>query len=163
MKKHILSIWVENQAGVLSKIAGLFGEMKSNIESLAVGVTEKSDVSRMTIVAHGSDELVDNIISNLQKIVTVIKIKKILENESVLRELALIMVDSPEEKRFNIMNIVEIFRASIVDVGLNTITVEISGDTDKIQAIEDLLTPFGIREIVRTGIIAIDRGIRRHA
>jgi len=161
MKRHVLSVWVENQAGVLSKIAALFGQMKANIDSLAVGVTERSDVSRMTIVVSGSDEMVDSIFSELQKVINLIKIKKITEKESVLRELALIMVDAPEEKRSNIINIVEIFRASIVDVGLSTITVEISGDEDKIHAIEDLLRPFGIREIVRTGTIAIDRGKRR--
>ena len=161
MKKHILSVWVENQAGVLSKVTALFGEIGANIDSLAVGVTERRDATRMTIVVNGSDEMVDNIISNLNKITNLIKTKKIQEGESVLRELALIMVEAPEGKRSDIINIVEIFRAQIVDVGLSTMTVEISGDKDKIQAIEDLLSPFGIREIVRTGTIAIDRGIRR--
>ena len=161
MSKNVLSVWVENQAGVLSRVAGLFSEMGFNIDSLAVGVTERSDVSRMTIVADGDDELVDCIISKLNKITNLIKIKKIAQSESVLRELALIMVDAPEAKRSAIINIVEIFRAQIVDVGYSTMTVEISGDSDKIQAIEDLLHPFGIREIVRTGTIAIDRGSRR--
>ena len=161
MQKHIISIWVENQTGVLSRIAGLFSEMGSNIDSLAVGVTEKTDVSRMTLVANGSDELVDSILSNLNKITSLIKIKKISEKESVLRELALIMVEAQEAKRSDIINIVEIFRAQIVDVGFGTMTVEVCGDAEKIQAIEDLLHPFGIREIVRTGTIAIDRGNRR--
>jgi acetolactate synthase-1/3 small subunit len=161
MKKHILSVWVENQAGVLSKVAALFGEMGFNIDSLAVGTTERSDVSRMTIVANGSDELAESIISSLNKITNLIKVKKITEKESVLRELALMMLDAPEAKRSDIINIVEIFRAQIVDVGYNTMTVEVSGDADKVQAIEDLLRPFGIREIVRTGTIAIDRGVRR--
>lgn len=161
MKKHILSVWVENQAGVLSRVAALFSEMGSNIDSLAVGITELSDVARMTIVANGSDEIVDAIISELHKIANLKKVKKIMECEAVLRELALIMVEAPEAKRSDIINIVEIFRAQIVDVGLNTMTVEISGDKDKILAIEDLLRPFGIREAVRTGTIAIDRGNRR--
>lgn len=161
MKKHILSIWVENQAGVLSKVAALFGGMNFNIDSVAVGTTEKDEVARMTIVASGNDETLDSIISELQKITNLVKVKKINEKESVLRELALIMVDALENRRSDIINIVEIFRAQIVDVGLNTMTVEISGDNDKVQAIEDLLHPFGIREIVRTGTIAIDRGVRR--
>ena len=161
MKNHVLSIWVENQAGVRSKIAALFGEMGANIDSLAVGTTERTDVSRMTIVANGTEEMVDTIISHLNKITNLIKIKKITGGEAVLRELALIMVDAPEEKRTHIINIVEIFRAQIIDVAYSTMTVEVSGDADKVQALEDLLRPFGIREIVRTGTIAIDRGSRK--
>lgn len=161
MKKQVLAIWVENQAGVLSKVAGLFGEMGFNIDSLAVGTTERSDVSRMTIVADGDDDMVESIVSQLNQITNLIKVKKITEGESVLRELALIMVDAAEARRSDIINIVEIFRAQIVDVGYCSMTVEVSGDTDKIQAIEDLLRPFGIREIVRTGTIAIDRGVRK--
>jgi acetolactate synthase I/III small subunit len=161
MKKHILSVWVENQAGVLSRVATLFGELGFNIDSLAVGVTENSVVARMTIVAEGSDEMVEAIISKLHQITNLIKVKEIVEGESVLRELALIMVDALESKRSDIINIVEIFRAQIVDVGYNTMTIEISGGKDKVQALEDLLYPFGIREIVRTGTIAMDRGNRR--
>lgn len=161
MKKNILSIWVENQAGVLSKISTLFSEMGFNIDSLAVGTTERNEVSRMTIVADGSDEMLELMISKMNKIANLIKVKKITENESVLRELALIMVEAPENRRSDIINIVEIFRAQIVDVAYNTMTIEISGDSDKIRAMEDLMYPFGIREIVRTGTIAIDRGNRR--
>ena len=161
MKKNILSVWVENQAGVLSRVAALFGEMGFNIDSLAVGVTERFDVSRITIVTDGSDEMIDAIISKLNQITSLVKVKKITGGETVLRELALIMVEAPEARRSDIINIVEIFRAQIVDVGYCTMTVEISGEKDKIQALEDLLHPFGIREIVRTGTIAIDRGIRK--
>ena len=161
MKKHIFSVWVENHAGVLSRVAALFGELGFNIDSLAVGVTENSIVARMTIVVDGNDEMVEAIKSKLQKITNLIKVKEIIENEAVLRELALIMVDALETRRSDIINIVEIFRAQIVDVGYNTMTIEVSGSSDKIQALEDLLHPFGIREIVRTGTIAIDRGMRR--
>lgn len=147
--------------GVLSKVAAMFGGMDFNIDSLAVGTTEKDEVARMTIVASGNDEMLDSMISELQKVANLVKVKEINERESVLRELSLIMVDAPESRRSDIINIVEIFRAQIVDVGLSTMTVEISGDSDKVQAIEDLLRPFGIREIVRTGTIAIDRGLRR--
>ena len=161
MKKNIISVWVENQAGVLSRVTALFGETGFNIDSLAVGITERFDVSRITIVTEGNEEMMEAIISKLNQITSLIKVKKITEGESVLRELALIMVEAPEARRSDIINIVEIFRAQIVDVGYNTMTVEISGDQDKIHALEDLLHPFGIREIVRTGTIAIDRGIRR--
>jgi len=161
MKKQVLSVWVENQAGVLSRVAGLFNEVGFNIDSLAVGVTERSNVARMTIVADGSEEMVEAIISKLTQITSLVKTKKITEGEAVFRELALIMVDAPEARRSDIINIVEIFRAQIVDVGYCTMTIEVSGDRDKIQALEDLLHPFGIREIVRTGTIAIDRGVRR--
>ena len=118
-------------------------------------------VARMTIVVDGNDEMVEAMKSKLHKITNLIKVKEIIENEAVLRELALIMVDALETRRSDIINIVEIFRAQIVDVGYNTMTIEVSGSCDKIQALEDLLHPFGIREIVRTGTIAIDRGIRR--
>lgn len=161
MKKNIISVWVENQAGVLSSITALFGETGFNIESLAVGITERGDVSRITIVTEGNEEMIEAIISKLNQITSLIKVKKITEGEAVLRELALIMVEAPETRRSDIINIVEIFRAQIVDVGYSTMTVEVSGDSDKIQALEDLLHPFGIREIVRTGTIAIDRGVRR--
>jgi len=161
MKKHILSIWVENQTGVLSRVSAIFSEASLNIESLAVGVTEKISVSRITIVTEGSDEVVAAIISKMNQIANLIKVREITRGESVLRELALIMVDAPEDRRPAIINIVDIFRAQIVDVSLYTMTVEASGDQDKIQALVDLLMPFGVREIVRTGVIAIDRGIRR--
>ena len=161
MKKNILSVWVENQTGVLSRVAALFGEMGFNIDSLAVGVTERVDVSRITIVTEGSTEMMEAIISKLNQITSLVKVKNITEGESVLRELALIMVEAPESRRADIINIVDIFRAQIVDVGYCTMTIEISGEKDKVQALEDLLHPFGIREIVRTGTIAIDRGIRR--
>lgn len=161
MKKRVLSVWVENHAGVLSQVSALFGEMGFNIDSLAVGITENNVVARMTIVADGSDEMVEAIISKLHQITNLIKVKEITEGESVLRELALIMVEAPEAKRSDIINIVEIFRAQIVDVAFSTMTIEISGGKDKVLALEDLLQPFGIREIVRTGTIAIDRGKRR--
>ncbi|PKM49933.1 MAG: acetolactate synthase small subunit [Firmicutes bacterium HGW-Firmicutes-7] len=160
MKKQIFSIWVENQAGVLSNVASLFGKTGLNIDSLAVGTTENSFVSRITIVTEGSEDLLTTVISKMNEITNLIKVKKITDDSSVLRELALIMVEAPLEKRQDIITIAEIFRAEVVDVGMRTMTLEISGGKDKIQAIEDLLKPFGIREIVRTGLIAIDRGHR---
>lgn len=161
MKKQVFSIWVENQAGVLSKVASLFGETGLNIDSLAVGTTENSLVSRITIVTEGSEDSLSLVISKMNEITNLIKVKKITEDSSVLRELALIMVEAPLDKRQDIITIAEIFKAIVVDMGVRTMTLEISGGKDKIQAIEDLLKPFGIREIVRTGIIAIDRGNRQ--
>lgn len=161
MDKGIISVWVENEVGILSKVSALFGELGANIDSLAVGVSERFEIARMTIVTYAETETIDSVLAKLNTLKSVVKVKEISSNESVSRELALIMVEASEEKRSNIINIVEIFRAQIIDVGYCTMTVEISGDKDKIDALEDLLTPFGIREIVRTGLIAIDRGIRK--
>jgi len=161
MQKRIISVWVENEVGILSKVSALFGELGANIDSLAVGVSERFEISRMTIVAYAENEIIDSILAKLNTVKSVVKVKEISSGESVSRELALIMVEAPEDKRSDIINIVEIFRAQIIDVGYCTMTVEISGDKDKLDALEDLLTPFGIREIVRTGLIAIDRGVRK--
>ncbi|NLP15348.1 MAG: acetolactate synthase small subunit [Clostridium sp.] len=158
MGKHTLSVLVENQAGVLSRIAGLFSRRGFNIDSLAVGVTENPEVSRMTIVVDGDQYIVEQVTKQLNKLVDVIKIKELNDSESVHRELVLIKVEANASTRSEIMQIVEIFRANIIDVSKNTLTIEISGDTQKIDALENMLKQFGIKEIVRTGIIAIERG-----
>lgn len=158
MAKHILSVLVENHAGVLSRVAGLFSRRGFNIDSLAVGVTENPDVSRMTIVVDGDEYVVEQVSKQLNKLIDVIKIKELDKSESVSRELALIKVTATTTTRAEIMQIVEIFRAKIVDVSKNTLTIEISGGTDKVGALEDMLKQFGIKEIVRTGTIAIERG-----
>ena len=158
MAKHILSILVENHAGVLSKVAGLFSRRGFNIDSLAVGVTEKPDVSRITIVVNGDDYIVDQVSKQLNKLVDVITVKKLEKDESVSRELVFLKVKATTETRSEIVQLVEIFRANIVDVSMETLTIEITGANSKIKAIEDMLQPFGIIEIVRTGSIAIGRG-----
>jgi len=160
MAKHTLSVLVENHAGVLSRVAGLFSRRGFNIDSLAVGVTENPDISRMTIVVDGDDYVVEQVSKQLNKLVDVIKIKNLDDSESVSRELALIKVTATASTRSEIVQLVEIFRANIIDVSKNTLTIEISGDTEKVGALEDLLKQFGIKEIVRTGIIAIERGNR---
>ena len=160
MSVHILSIWVENQVGILSKVVTLIGDEGVSIDSLAVGVLERNSSTRMTVAVDTDDDKVKTIISRMNKIPSLIKVKEISQNESLLKELVLIMVDAPEEKRLNIISIAEVFRAKIVDVGYSTMTIEISGNSDKIKALEDILRPFGIREIVRTGVIAIERGNR---
>ncbi len=160
MAKHTLSVLVENHAGVLSRVAGLFSRRGFNIDSLAVGVTENPDVSRMTIVVDGDEYTVEQVSKQLNKLIDVIKLKKLEKTESISRELALIKVAANATTRAEIIQIVEIFRAKIVDVSKTTLTIEISGGSDKVAALEDMLNTFGIKEIVRTGTIAIERGNR---
>jgi len=158
MAKHILSVLVENHAGVLSRVAGLFSRRGFNIESLAVGVTENPDVSRMTIVVEGDEYIVEQVSKQLNKLINVIRVKKLESQDSVRRELALIKVVATASTRSEIIQIVEIFRAKIIDVSRNTLTIEASGDEEKISALEQMLKQFGIKEIVRTGLIALERG-----
>ncbi len=158
MGKHTLSVLVENHAGVLSRVAGLFSRRGFNIDSLAVGVTENPDVSRMTIVVDGDEYIVEQVSKQLNKLIDIIKIKQLDRNDSVSRELALIKVNATAATRAEIIQIVEVFRAKIVDLSKQTLTIEISGAVDKVEALEDMLKQFGIKEIVRTGTIAIERG-----
>lgn len=158
MPKHTLAVLVENHPGVLSRVAGLFSRRGFNIESLAVGVTENPDVSRITIVVDGDEYVVEQVSKQLNKLIDVIKIKQLDETDSVSRELVLIKVAATAATRSEIVQIVEIFRAKIIDVSKSTLTIEISGSADKIAALEDMLKQFGIKEIVRTGTIAIERG-----
>ncbi|HQA60163.1 MAG: acetolactate synthase small subunit [Tepidanaerobacteraceae bacterium] len=156
--KTTLSVLVENHPGVLSRIAGLFSRRGYNIDSLAVGTTENPEVSRMTIVVEGDEYVVEQVKKQLNKLVDVIKVSKIIPEDSVTRELVLVKVDAEPQMRAGIIQIAEIFRANIVDVSRKTMTIELTGDKDKVQAFEELLKPFGIKELVRTGIIAINRG-----
>ncbi|RJQ44004.1 MAG: acetolactate synthase small subunit [Gaiellales bacterium] len=158
--KHTLSVLVENKPGVLSRIAGLFARRGFNIDSLAVGITENPDVSRMTITVDGKDHPIEQVTKQLHKLINVIKITDLDPKRTVARELALVKVKSDAHSRGEIMQIAEIFRANILDVGRKTITLEITGTYEKINAIEQLLEPHGIVEIVRTGRIAIERGAK---
>lgn len=158
MPKHILSILVENHAGVLSRVAGLFSRRGFNIDSLAVGVTEKDELSRMTIVVDGDDYVIEQVCKQVSKLINVIEIKLLDTDGSVRRELALIKVFTSTATRSEIMQIVEIFRANIVDISPTTLTIEASGATEKVTALQSMLEQFGICEIVRTGTIAVDRG-----
>lgn len=154
--KHTLAVLVENHPGVLSKVAGLFSRRGFNIESLAVGITEDTKISRMTIVVDGDQYIVEQVSKQLNKLIDIIKVWDISEN-SVTRELGLLKVYAPQSVRSRIIEIAEIFRAKIVDVNNSTMTIEITGDSGKITAIEDVLKPFGIQEMVRTGVISIER------
>lgn len=156
--RHILAVLVENQPGVLTRVAGLFSRRGYNIESLAVGQTHDPNVSRMTIVADGDDQVIEQVVKQLDKLVDVIEVRDITDDEHVDRELMLIKVKAEPVVRGEIMQIVDIFRARIVDIGQSTLIIECTGDEGKIGAIEKSLKPFGILELVRTGKIAMVRG-----
>ena len=157
-QKHTLSVLVENHAGVLSRVAGLFSRRGFNIDSLAVGETQNPGISRITIVVNGDDYIVDQVSKQLNKLVDIIKIKVFKPTEFVGRELVLIKVSAPAKTRAEVMQLANIFRSNIVDVSTETLTVEISADQEKIKALTALLDQFGILEVVRTGMIAIERG-----
>lgn len=156
--RHTLSVLVENQPGVLTRVAGLFSRRGYNIESLAVGETHEPSISRMTIVVDGDDQVIEQVVKQLDKLVDVIDVRDISNDEHVARELVLLKVRAEADVRGEIMQIVEIFRARIVDIGHNTLIIECTGDEGKIRAIEKSLKPFGILELVRTGKIAMVRG-----
>jgi acetolactate synthase-1/3 small subunit len=156
--RHILAVLVENQPGVLTRVAGLFSRRGYNIESLAVGQTHDPEISRMTIVVDGDDQVIEQVVKQLEKLVDVINVRDISEAEHVDRELVLIKVKAEPTVRGEIMQIVDIFRARIVDIGHNSLIIECTGDEGKIKAIEKSLRPFGILELVRTGKIAMVRG-----
>lgn len=158
MPKRILSVLVENHAGVLSRVAGLFSRRGFNIESLAVGITEDPMVSRMTIMVDGDDYLVEQISKQLNKLIDIIKVRQLEERDSIVRELVLIKVTATTETRSEIIQIVDIFRGNIIDVSKNSLTIEITGDEDKINAFTDMVRCFGIKEMVRTGSVSIERG-----
>jgi len=158
--KHTLAILVENKPGVLTRVTGLFSRRSFNIESLAVGVTENPDTSRITIVVTGDDRILEQVEKQLNKLIDVIRVSDIPAEESVSRELALIKVGVDSTTRAEVMQIVDIFRAKIVDVGIKSLIVEVTGDESKINAIEQLLRQFGIKEMVRTGKVAMNRGAK---
>ena len=156
--KHTLSVLVENKPGVLARIAGLFRRRGFNIDSLAVGTTEDPETSRMTIVVDAETHRLEQVTKQLHKLINVIKVSDIPAEELVGRELVLIKVTADPSVRAQIIEIADIFRAKIVDVATTTLTVEATGTKEKIQALEELLKPYGIKELVRTGRIALTRG-----
>ncbi|HOP68100.1 MAG TPA: acetolactate synthase small subunit [Methanoregulaceae archaeon] len=161
MKSHTLSVLVENKAGVLSRVTGLFSRRGFNIESLAVGTCEEPGTSRITIVCFADDAKIEQVIKQLNKLIDVIKVSDITDIERVERELALIKVNAePGSSRAEIMQIASIFRAQIIDVGTRSLVLMLTGDTEKIDAMEKLLRQYGVRELVRTGRIAVIRGAK---
>lgn len=159
--KHTLAVLVENKYGVLARVAGLFSRRGYNIDSLAVGITDDPTISRMSIVVHGDDHVLEQVTKQLNKLVDVIRVTDLDAKDSVERELALIKVTTDTKTRSEIMQIVDVFRARTVDVAAKSMTIEITGNEDKINAIEQLLRPFGIKEMVRTGKIAMTRGSKK--
>jgi len=156
--KHTISVIVENKPGVLSRVAGLFARRGFNIESLAVGITEDPLVSRMTIVAEGDEQDLEQITKQLYKLIDTLKVFDLPPDKAVERELILIKVAANEKTRQEITQIADIFRGKIVDVAENSMTIEITGDESKVKGAEKLLSKFGIKELVRTGKIALQRG-----
>ena len=158
MSKHTLAVTVENKPGVLTRVTTLFRRRGYNIDSLTVGTTENPGISRMTIVVQGDDQVIEQVTKQLYKLVDVIKVIDITQEEAVDRELVLIKVKADNNIRAEIVQIVDIFRARIVDIGRNSLIIEATGDQRKIDALEDSFRPFGIIELVRTGKVAMVRG-----
>ncbi len=158
MERYILSVLVNNHSGVLSRVAGLFSRRGFNISSLTVGETEDPLFSRMTIVVEGDHTVLEQITKQLAKLIDVRHISELKLRSSVSRELLLIKVSAPQDKRANVVEIADIFKAKIVDVTPGTMTMELTGNEDKTSTFIQLLEPHGILEIVRTGLAAIGRG-----
>lgn len=155
---HTLSVLVANKPGVLTHVSGLFSRRGYNIDSLTVGVTENPEISRMTIVAHGDEHVIEQVTKQLNKLIDIIKVVEMTPEESVDRELALIKVAAKARDRSEVIQIADIFRAKIIDVSSESLIIEITGSGDKINALEELMRPFGIKEMVRTGKVALVRG-----
>ncbi|MCB0270690.1 MAG: acetolactate synthase small subunit [Calditrichia bacterium] len=155
--RHTINLLVENKMGSLSRIAGLFLARGYNIDSLSVGDAEEEGLSRMTIVVHGDDKVIEQITKQLNKVVDVLRVNDLTMESYVNRELALIKVQALPSKRSEIMQIVDVFRAKIVDISPQTLTIETTGSEDKVQAMINMLRPFGLKEVSRTGRIAIKR------
>lgn len=154
---HIVSALVENHFGVLARVSGLFSARGFNIDSLAVGETEDPSVSRMTIVVHGDERVLEQIMKQLNKLIDVIRVADLSEGEKLERELILIKVKANAENRADVMQIVNTFRGKIVDVSPNSMVVEVTGNKSKVDAMLELLEPFDIREVARTGTVALSR------
>ncbi|MDD3959007.1 MAG: acetolactate synthase small subunit [Oscillospiraceae bacterium] len=158
--RHNISILVENHSGVLARVASLFARRGFNIESLAVGTTANAAISRISVSVVADDEEIIQIVKQLHKLPIVLKVKRLERDAHFTRELAFIKVTCDDQTRTPVLQIVDIFRGHVVDVSPNTATIEISGDSDKIEALMELIAPFGILEVVRTGQISIERGDR---
>jgi len=160
MTRHTLSVLVQDQPGVLARISALFSRRGYNIESLAVGVTETPGISRMTIMVEVDDLALEQITKQLNKLINVLKIIELDTTTSISRELMLIKVRADANARASVLQIVELFRAKVVDVGSDAVTVEATGSRDKLEALLEILAPHGIKEIVQSGVVALGRGGR---
>lgn len=158
MSRHTLSVLVENKPGVLARISGLFSRRGFNIESLAVGPTENPEVSRMTIVINVDRLPLEQVTKQLNKLINVLKIVELDDEHSVQRELVLVKVKTGKGMRSDVLEIVTLFRAKVVDVAAETLTVEATGSRDKLEALLRVLEPYGIKELVQSGVVAVGRG-----
>jgi acetolactate synthase I/III small subunit len=160
MSRHTLSVLVENKPGVLVRISGLFSRRGFNIDSLAVGPTEQEEISRMTIVVNCDEHPLEQVTKQLNKLINVLKIVELEQGQAVQRELLLIKVRADTESRSKVLETVQLFRAKVVDVALDAVTVEATGNRDKLDALIRVLEPFGIKELVQSGMVAVGRGGR---
>ncbi len=160
-KNTIIAAIVEHKPGVLYNVANMFRRRNFNIESIAVGPTEQSDLARMTITVKGDEKLIEQMIKQLNKLIDVIKVSRLDPTSIVSREMALVKITAPSAKtRSDLINYADIFRARVVDVSSESLMVEITGDSNKIDAFIDLMKPFGVKEVARTGITALSRGVK---
>ena len=159
-QKHTLSVLVENSPGVLARIASLFSRRGYNIDSLAVGPTENPDISRMTIVIEVEGHALEQVIAQLDKLINVISITQLDPVTSVQRELLLVKVATTPENRSQVLETVQLFRAKVVDVAQDAVTIEATGNAEKIQALLRVLEPYGVKELVQSGLVAMERGLR---
>ena len=160
MNKHTLSVLVENKPGVLARVSGLFSRRSFNIDSLAVGETENPDVSRITIVVNADSSPLEQVTKQLNKLVNVLKIVELDPQQSVQRELLLVKVRADVQTRTHVLETVELFRARVIDVAPDAVTVEATGSPEKLEALLKVLEPFGIRELAQSGLVGIGRGSR---
>src|SRR3954471_5408907 len=160
MPKHTLSVLVENRPGVLTRVAGLFARRAFNIHSLAVGPTEHEGISRMTVVVDVDDLPLEQVTKQLNKLINVIKIVELEPDASVQREMLLVKVRADLQTRSHVLETVELFRARVIDVAPDAVTIEVTGNPDKLEVFLKLLEPFGIRELVQSGLVVIGRGNR---
>ena len=156
--KHVLSIYVENQPGVLVRVAGMFSRREFNIDSLSVGVTQSPDYSRITVVVHGDGNLIEQMIKQLEKMPVVKSVQRLDSETAVTRGMTMIKILADEDKRLDVLKLAELFRAHVVDVQSTTLIFEITGNDEKVTAFLRLLKPYGILEVIRTGLIALERG-----
>ncbi len=159
--KHVITALVQNQPGVLAHVAGMIAARGFNIDSLVVGRTEDPELSRMTVVVIGDDHVLEQVRKQLEKIITIVRVRDFKDIDYVERDLMLLRVSAPPEKRAEVVELANLFRGRIVDVAKQSLTVELSGPEAKLEAFVDMVKPYGIRELARTGIIAVQRGEQR--
>lgn len=158
MERHVLSVLVRNSSGVLTRVSGLFARRGFNIDSLTVGRTENPEISRMTISLNGNEDILEQFIKQLNKLEDVLRVLELKSDNSVYRELVLIKVKANAEERAAINEVVRIFRSKVIDISTDTLTIELTGDDSKINALIKLMEEYEIKELVRTGICALERG-----